>query len=137
MISGSIQIKRNKIYIVSYSSRSNFSVEDDNTVEVFYNEIDAYKDIRERIEFVLKNPKAADDLLDEADAQINSLVEYPERCKVVDDPVLNSWGIRYIIVKNYLAFFIIDEEKKEVIIVRFLFQKSNWNSILRQGIALY
>lgn len=91
----------------------------------------------DHIEFVLKNPKAADDLLDEADAQINSLDEYPERCKVVDDPVLNSWGIRYIIVKNYLAFFIIDEEKKEVIIVRFLFQKSNWNSILRQGIALY
>ena len=92
----------------------------------------------DHIEFVLKNPKAADDLLDEADAQINSLDEYPERCKVVDDPVLNSWGIRcYIIVKNYLAFFIIDEDKKEVIIVRFLFQKSNWNSILRQGIALY
>ena len=91
----------------------------------------------DHIEFVLKNPKAADDLLDETDAQINSLVEYPERCKAVDDPVLNSWGIRFIIVKNYLAFFIIDEEKKEVIIVRFLFQKSNWNSILRQGIALY
>ena len=91
----------------------------------------------DHIEFVLKNPKAADDLLDETDAQINSLGEYPERCKVVDDSVLNSWGIRYIIVKNYLAFFIIDEEKKEVIIVRFLFQKSNWNAILRQGIALY
>ena len=91
----------------------------------------------DHIEFVLKNPKAADDLLDEANAQINSLDEYPERCKVVDDSILNSWGIRYIIVKNYLAFFIINEEKKEVIIVRFLFQKSNWNSILRQGIALY
>ena len=49
----------------------------------------------DHIEFVLKNPKAADDLLDEADAQINSLDEYPKRCK------------------------------------------SNWNSILRQGIALY
>ena len=51
-------------------------------------------------------------------------MQYPEHCKVVDDPVLNSWGIRFIIVKNYLAFFIIDEEKKEVNIVRFLFQKS-------------
>ena len=91
----------------------------------------------DHIEFLLKNPKVADDLLDEAEAQINSLDEFPERCKVVDDPVLNSWGIRYVIVKNYLAFFIIDELKKAVIVVRFLFQKSNWNSILRQGIALY
>ena len=31
----------------------------------------------DHIEFVLKNPKAADDLLDETDAQINSFVEYP------------------------------------------------------------
>ena len=91
----------------------------------------------DHIEFVLKNPKAANDLLDEADAQINSLDEYPDRCKVVDDSVLNSWGIRYIIVKNYLAFLKKKKKKKEVIIVRFLFQKSNWNSILRQGIALY
>lgn len=90
----------------------------------------------DHIEFVLKNPKAADELLDEAQAQINSLHEFPERCKVVDDPVLNSWGIRYIIIKNYLAFFIIDETKKEVNVIRFLFQKSNWKSILRQGITL-
>lgn len=91
----------------------------------------------DHIEFVLKNSKAANDLLDEAETQINSLDEYPERCKVVDDPILNSWRIRYVIVKNYLAFFTIDEAKKEVIVVRFLFQKSNWNSILRQGIALH
>ena len=90
----------------------------------------------DHIEFVLKNPKAADDLLDEADTQINSLYEYPESCKVVNDPILNSWGICYIKVKNYLAFFIIDEDKKEVIVVRFLFRKSNWNEILRKGITL-
>lgn len=58
---------KNKIYIVSYSSRSNFSVEDDNTVEVFYNEIDAYKDIRERIEFVLKNEDVEQDYYSDCD----------------------------------------------------------------------
>ena len=31
---------------------------------------------------------------------------------------------------------IIDEEKQTVIIVRFLYQKSNWTSILRQGLSL-
>ncbi len=56
--------------------------------------------------------------------------------RLVDDPVLASWGIRFVIVNNYLAFYTIDEEKQTVIIVRFLYQKSNWTSILRQGFPL-
>ena len=73
------------------------------------------------IEFVLKNPDAA---------------EFPQKFRPVDDPVLASWGIRFIIVNNYLAFYTIDEEKQMVIIVRFLYQKSNWSSILQQGFPL-
>lgn len=57
----------------------------------------------DHIEFVLKNPKAADNLLDETEEKINSL-----------------------------AFYIIDDEKNMVIIIRFLYQKSNWNAILHQ-----
>ena len=87
------------------------------------------------IEFSLKNPDAAERLLDTADEQINSLSELPERFPLVDDPVLASWGIRFIIVNNYLAFYTIDKEKQMVIVVRFLYQKSTWNSILRQGFS--
>ena len=56
--------------------------------------------------------------------------------RLVDDPVLASWGIRFLIVNNYLAFYTIDKEKQTVIVVRFLYQKSNWNVILRQGFSL-
>ena len=52
------------------------------------------------------------------------------------NPVLASWGIRFVIINNYLAFYTIDEEKQTVIIVRFLYQKSNWTAILRQGFSL-
>jgi plasmid stabilization system protein ParE len=88
------------------------------------------------IEFNLKNSKAADDLLDEAEKQINSLSGFPEKFRLVDDPVLASWGIRFVIVKGYLAFYTISEEENRVILVRFLFHKSNWNAILRQGFSL-
>ena len=60
----------------------------------------------------------------------------PEKLRLVDDPVLAVWGIRFIRVNNYLAFYTIDEDKKVVIIVRFLYQKSNWNTILRQDFSL-
>ena len=88
------------------------------------------------IEFSLKNPDAADRLLDTADEQISSLSEMPQRYQIVDDPVLSSWGIRFIKVNNYLAFYTVDESRQLVIIVRFLCQKSNWAFILHHGILL-
>lgn len=90
----------------------------------------------DHIEFNLKNPTAANHLLDVATKQVNSLADMPHKFHLVDDAVLASWGIRYIIVNNYLAFYTIDEEKQMVIVVRFLYQKSNWNTILRQGFSL-
>ena len=90
----------------------------------------------DHIEFVLKNPKAADDLLNEAEKKISSLSTFPERFRLVDDPILASWGIRFIIINNYLAFYTIDTNQNLVTIVRFLYQKSNWNSILHKGIPL-
>ena len=60
----------------------------------------------------------------------------PQRYRIVDDPVLSSWEIRFIKVNNYLAFYTIDENKQLVIIVRFLYQKSNWAFILHHGIPL-
>jgi plasmid stabilization system protein ParE len=87
----------------------------------------------DHIEFVLKNPKAADDLLHEAMTQISALADFPQKFRLVDDPVLALWGIRFVIVSGYLAFYTISEEKHRVNVVRFLFQKSNWTHILRQG----
>lgn len=90
----------------------------------------------DHIEFVLKNPKAADDLLDEAEQKINSLSTFPEKFSLVEDPVLVSWGVRFVVINGYLAFYVISKEMHRVTIVRFLYQKSNWNAILQQGFSL-
>ncbi len=89
----------------------------------------------DHIEFILKNPSAADNLLDIATEKINALSYFPQKFDFVDDPVLASWGIRFTIINNYLAFYTIDETQKMVIVVRFLYQKSNWTSILRHGFS--
>lgn len=88
------------------------------------------------IEFTLKNPDATDNLLDAATERIDSLADLPQKFHPAEDPILASWGIRFVKINNYLAFYTIDEEKQTVIIVRFLYQKSNWTSILRQGFSL-
>ena len=86
------------------------------------------------IEFILYNPKAADDLLIEAEKRIASLAFMPDKTALVEDPVLKAWGIRFITVNNYMAFYLIDEKNHKVIIVRFLYQRRDWNAILRKEI---
>ena len=62
------------------------------------------------IDLVLKNPTAADKLL-------------------------SLWGIRFTIVINYLAFYTVDDATQTVYIVRFLYGKSNWITILKTDAA--
>ena len=44
------------------------------------------------IEFFLKNPRAADKLLDKAEHQINALAQLPQQFALVGDNLLASWG---------------------------------------------
>lgn len=86
------------------------------------------------IEFVLKNPKAADDLLEETDQKINALLPFPQEHPIVEDKLLAAWGVRFTQVKNYLAFYVVEENR--VTVIRFLYAKSNWISILKAGFPL-
>lgn len=88
------------------------------------------------IEYALKNPQATDHLLDEAENKINALAQFPEKFPLVDDTLLASWGVRFTQVHNYLVFYVISEEEQQVTIVRFLYAKSNWTSILKFGFSI-
>ena len=80
------------------------------------------------IDLVLKNPTAADE-------KIGALAEFPHKFEVVSDKLLSLWGIRFTIVMNYLAFYTVDDATQTVHIVRFLYGKSNWITILKTGAA--
>ena len=86
------------------------------------------------IEFVLKNPKAANVLLEETDQKINALLPFPQEHPIVEDKLLAAWGIRFTQIKNYLAFYVIEEN--QVTVIRFLYAKSDWISILKVGFPL-
>lgn len=87
------------------------------------------------IEFTLKNLQAADDLLAEIETKISDLSMFPSRHALVDDPLLASLGIRFIPIKNYLAFYFVSKEDLTVNIVRFLYVKSNWTFMLKDSFS--
>lgn len=92
------------------------------------------RDAANYIEYVLKNPEAADKLLDLASSHIMTLKTNPKIHAVIDDVVLKTWGIRFIVVGNYLAFYVIDEKLNTVYIIRFLYSKRDWVTILKSDI---
>lgn len=85
------------------------------------------------IEFSLKNRLAADSLIDEAEEVLSGLSHMPERFALVDDKLLAAWGIRFVQVKNYLAFYTVSQAANTVYVLRFLYGQSDWMSILRSG----
>ena len=78
----------------------------------------------------LKNPRAADALIELVGAALDSLEDFPARQSLVRDEVLASWGVRVLPVKKYLLFYVLHEKTQRVYAVRFLYGKSNWRALL-------
>ncbi|MCD8190726.1 MAG: type II toxin-antitoxin system RelE/ParE family toxin [Clostridiales bacterium] len=85
------------------------------------------------IRSTLLNPAAAHTLLAQTRKEIASLAAFPLRYGLVDDPVLASWGVRFLTVNNYLAFYTVSTEAQTVYILRFLHSRRDWAALLNQN----
>lgn len=94
----------------------------------------AEHDMRKAADYIageLQNPTAALSLLDDVAELIYSLETMPLRYALADDAVLAIRGIRVLPVHNYLMFYAVREEKKTVVIERFLYGRRDWLGILK------
>lgn len=73
----------------------------------------------------LSAPEAAENLLATVDKQISELELYPYRHTVYPALFAMKHEIRYFPIKNYLVFYIVNEEQHTVEIWRFLHQRQN------------
>ncbi len=89
--------------------------------------------VADYIDHILKNPQASDRLYDDLETEIGSLERMPQRYAVVDDPFLASHGIRALQVRNYMAFYRVSIENQTVTVLRILYAKSDWQTILKQS----
>ena len=106
----------------------NYTVELSNTAE---------QDINESVRYVtlqLKNPTAGRRLLGNTINCVDSLESFPARFPVIDDPILVLHQIHFVPVQNYLLFYQIHEPSHTVMVLRFLYGKSDWASILKKDL---
>ena len=100
----------------------------------------AKNDIRTNLAYlkeVLLNPKASTNLADEITSEFNMLQDNPKSGPYVQDPFLAKLGFRFLLIKNYKAYYVVteDESVQEVHIIRFLHSKMNYESILNEELT--
>ena len=58
--------------------------------------------------------------------EIKTLEYSPQKFAVIDDKSIRDLKIRKLIIKNYIAFYRVNEENKIVNVERILYGASNW-----------
>ncbi len=88
------------------------------------------RDISRYISVELLVPVTADRIVESIQQAVLGLSHMPHRHPLVDDERLAELGYRKLHIKNYIAFFIIDEEAKTVYVERILYARRDWLHIL-------
>ena len=78
----------------------------------------------------LLSPNSAISTIESIEKAFDSLILTPRLCPVVNDERLAALGYRKLIIKNYIAFFTIDESERVVNIERVLYARRDWMQIL-------
>jgi plasmid stabilization system protein ParE len=81
----------------------------------------------------LEAPKAAENLIMELLNKLKYLKETPLTRPLVQDSYLASFKVRSIKIKNYVLYYIVDEDNNKVNMIRFLYNKRDWINILKEN----
>lgn len=93
----------------------------------------AEEDLDEIYDYIAHNlfePKTAESLMERFENRIIRLKAFPFSCSFVLDETLKKRGYRKMVIDNYIVFYLVNEEKKQVIIMRALYGASNYKNIL-------
>ena len=95
---------------------------------------DAAKQDMKRIAAYIANelyaPDSAVRLMEKLRDAFRHVCAYPQSLPLVNDDLFHALGYRKIIVDNYIAFVLIDEDKEIVNVVRVLYYAQDYKAIL-------
>ena len=94
----------------------------------------AEADIDETFEYIggeLSNPEAASDFADELEKTIDEICKTPKSGRLVENEYLRRNDVRRILVDNYICYYIIDDEERNIVILRLVYGKRDQDKILK------
>lgn len=100
------------------------------TIKVAPKAFDDLDEIYSYISHELDNEGAADNLLEKLETSIMRLKEFPFSGSFVRDETLKDKGYRKLIVDNYIAFYLVKEEKKQILVMRVLYGRQKYQDLI-------
>lgn len=79
---------------------------------------DDFSRIIDYIVNTLLNPAAASSLADKIEDTLENLCRTPFTGTEVHNPFLTTDNVRKILVKNYILYYVVDPDSKEIIVIR-------------------
>jgi plasmid stabilization system protein ParE len=93
----------------------------------------AEEDLRDIVRYIssqLSAPMTAIKMMEAFEEALSKLSELPHGYPVLRDDRLASMGYRRVDIKNYTAFFTINEKDKVVDVERILYARRDWANLL-------
>lgn len=91
---------------------------------------DDYKSIIRYIRYELLEPNIAEKYAELIRNELNSLEYQPQKFAIIDYDIIKKYNFRKLIVKNYIAFYRINEDEKIVNVERILYSGTDWKNKL-------
>ena len=86
----------------------------------------AEADIEDALDYIaneLYNSEAASCFADELDEKLDEICKTPKVGRPVHNPYLKRDDVRRVLVKNYIAYYLIDENAEKIVILRVVYNK--------------
>lgn len=74
----------------------------------------------------LNEPNIARKYVNTIKKEIETLEYMPQKFAIIDDDIIKDLNIRKLTIKNHIAFYRVNEEKKIVNVERILYSSSDW-----------
>ena len=94
----------------------------------------AEADIDEAFDYIaneLVNPDAASAFADELEEKLEEICKTPKAGRPLHNPYLKRDDVRRVLVKNNIAYYRIDEEKENIVVLRVVYNRRDKNKILK------
>lgn len=89
-----------------------------------------YKGIIRYIKYQLLEPAIAEKYAELIKNELNGLEYQPQKFAVIDYDIIKKYNFRKLIIKNYIAFYRINEDEKIVNVERILYNGTDWKNKL-------
>jgi len=94
----------------------------------------AEADIDEAFDYIaneLVNPDTASAFADELEEKLEEICKTPKAGRPVHNPYLKRDDIRRVLVKNYIAYYLINEEAAKIVVLRVVYNRRDQDKLLK------